>query len=135
MILCDSGPLYAILNRRDRHSARCRTALAQLTEPLLTTWPCFTEAMYFAYDAGGWPMQNALWELVRRGELRLQVPDEGTEVRMQELMEQYRDTPMDLADASLVVAAELLGSSRIFTTDSDFYVYRRNGNLPFEVLP
>jgi predicted nucleic acid-binding protein len=91
--------------------------------------------MYFAYDAGGWPMQNALWELVRRGEFRLQVPDEGTEVRMQELMEQYRDTPMDLADASLVVAAELLGSSRIFTTDSDFYVYRRNGNLPFEVLP
>jgi hypothetical protein len=43
---------------------------------------------------------------------------------MKQLMEQYRNTPMDLADASLVTAAEALNFSRIFTLDSDFYVYR-----------
>jgi predicted nucleic acid-binding protein len=31
---------------------------------------------------------------------------------------------MDLADASLVAAAERLGLRRIFTLDSDFYIYR-----------
>lgn len=41
-------------------------------------------------------------------------------------MEQYRGTPMDLADASLVATAEVLNLSRIFTLDSDFYVYRIN---------
>ena len=31
---------------------------------------------------------------------------------------------MDLADASLVAAAEWLGINRIFALDTDFYVYR-----------
>ena len=65
----------------------------------------------------------------------LEVARVGDDERMQELMEQYKDTPMDLADASLVVAAEVLNIARVFTTDTDFYVYRRHGNQPFEVLP
>jgi len=44
-------------------------------------------------------------------------------------------TPMDLADASLVVTAEILRLSRIFTLDSDFYVYRINGVEAFAVSP
>jgi len=54
---------------------------------------------------------------------------------MRELMEQYRDRPMDLADASLVAAAEASGDKRIFTIDSDFYIYQWNGREPFEVVP
>lgn len=55
--------------------------------------------------------------------------------RMRILMEQYRDVPMDLADASLAVAAETLNMQRIFTLDSDFYVYRINGKQAFTVVP
>ena len=54
---------------------------------------------------------------------------------MAELMEKYRDTPMDLADATLVAAAETLNITRIFTLDSDFQVYRINGRTPFEIIP
>jgi uncharacterized protein len=50
-------------------------------------------------------------------------------------MEQYQDTPMDLADASLVVLAEVTGLKRIFTLDSDFYVYKINGKDSFDVVP
>lgn len=42
---------------------------------------------------------------------------------------------MDLADASLVGAAESLGDQNIVTQDSDFYIYRYRDNLTFEVLP
>lgn len=42
---------------------------------------------------------------------------------------------MDLADASLVAAAEALGMRRILTLDSDFYVYRLHGTEAFEVIP
>lgn len=42
---------------------------------------------------------------------------------------------MDLADATLVAATEVLEVSRIFTTDSDFYVYRINNTGAFEVVP
>ena len=54
---------------------------------------------------------------------------------MRVLMEKYRDTPMDPADASLVPPAEGLGLHRIFTLDSDFQVYRINGSTAFEVVP
>lgn len=56
-------------------------------------------------------------------------------IRMSALMEKYKDTPMDLADASLVVAAEILGTNKIFTLDSDFNVYRINGRKHFEIIP
>jgi predicted nucleic acid-binding protein len=56
-----------------------------------------------------------------------------------ELMELYADHPMDLADASLIVAAESLGTRRVFTIDrADFGTYRiRRGHrhYPVEILP
>jgi predicted nucleic acid-binding protein len=53
-------------------------------------------------------------------------------------MERYSDHLMDLADASLVVAAEELNTRRIFTFDrNDFEAYRlKRGHrhYPFEVV-
>ena len=41
------------------------------------------------------------------------------------LMEQYADLPMDLADASLVVAAEALTATRVFTIDRQDFLTDR----------
>jgi hypothetical protein len=49
-------------------------------------------------------------------------------------MQQYADTPMDFADASLVVTAEKLGIKKILTFDRHFYAYRINGIDSFEVI-
>jgi hypothetical protein len=54
---------------------------------------------------------------------------------MRLLMAQYQNVPMDLADASLVAVAESIRSKRIFTLDSDFYVYRLYGKEVFDVIP
>jgi predicted nucleic acid-binding protein len=45
-------------------------------------------------------------------------------IRMIELSEKFTDVPMDLADATLIVASEAKGISKIASIDSDFYVYR-----------
>ena len=50
-------------------------------------------------------------------------------------MDQYRDTPMDLADASLVAAAETVGTPRVLTLDSHFRAYRIGGIGAFEIMP
>ncbi len=42
---------------------------------------------------------------------------------------------MDLADASLVVVAQSLRTHRIFTLDSDFFVYRLADGGAFEIVP
>ena len=44
--------------------------------------------------------------------------------RIIDLTEKYNDVPMDLADATLIVAAETLGIREIISIDNGFYVYR-----------
>lgn len=136
MTLCDTGPLVALVDQDDSAHARCVAALNILpASPLLTTWPYLVEAMYLLWRAGGLPAQEELWGYLTDGLVILHTPEFDEWKRMQELMRQYHDTPMDVADASLVVAAERRNLHRIFTIDSDFYVYRINGTQPFVVVP
>lgn len=64
-------------------------------------------------------------DLIAHDGLRVWHQDDDTLRRSFQLMEQYADQPMDLADASLITAAERLGTRRIFTVDrKDFSAYR-----------
>jgi len=91
--------------------------------------------MYLAYRAGGLPRQRLVWQMVNDSTLTFHELTPAEQQRMQALMEKYKDTEMDLADASLVVSAETLKIHRMFTLDSDFYVYRINDTGAFEVVP
>ena len=51
------------------------------------------------------------------------------------LMETYSDLPCDFADATLIVAAEQLEATRIFTLDRHFYACRPRRGAPFEIFP
>ena len=136
MMLIDTGPLVALIDKGqgDIHT-RCVEAYQQLRGSLLTTWPCFTEAMYFLSQLRGWSGQSILWQFLDRKALQLHHADEAEWHRIKVLMEKYQDVPMDLADASLVSAAESRNLRRIFTLDRDFYVYRLYNKDAFDVLP
>ena len=55
--------------------------------------------------------------------------------RITQLMQQYANLPMDLADASLVILAEELGHGRILSVDyRDFNTYRWKNTQPFQNL-
>lgn len=135
MTLTDAGPLIAIIDSDEPDHQICLEALNQITLPLVTTWPAFTEAMYLLARAGGAPGQRALWRLVLTGRLVLADLSSSAVDRSARLMDQYADRPMDLADATLVALAEEQGHQRIFTLDSDFHVYRIQGRKRFQVIP
>jgi uncharacterized protein len=86
-------------------------------------------------SVGGYRYQATLWSLHATGRLMLHDLTPAEADRMADLMAQYQDTPMDLADASLVVVAESRTLRRVFTTDSDFYVYRLADGSALEVVP
>jgi predicted nucleic acid-binding protein len=136
MILVDAGPLVALPDSKDPHHAICTAVVSQmLAQPLITTWPCFTEAVYLLGNAGGYRQQAKLWRL--RASNRLQLLDlTSTEIdRAEKLMTKYADLPMDLGDATLIAVAESRSFSRIFTLDSDFRVYRLRGGAVLEIVP
>ena len=136
MILTDAGPLVAILDRGEQHHRACVECLDELTGPMLTTWPAFTEAMYLLGEAGHWLAQDALWRLVAQGDVELVAPGPDQGERMRTLMQKYQDRPMDLADASLVALAEQRGLRDIFTLDhDDFHVYRLHRRQTFRLWP
>lgn len=135
MTLTDAGPLVALVDRKQKRHESCFATLPTLSAPMVAPWPCFTEAMYLLHTIGGWPMQRLLWRYVSSGRLTLYAPSALEIIRAEVLMEKYRDTPMDLADAVLVAAAETLSLTRIFTLDSHFYAYRTADGRAFEVVP
>lgn len=135
MTLTDTGPLVALLDADDTHHTACLTASLRLPRaPLLTTWPCFTEAMYLLGEVGGHRYQASLWQMRTAGRLVLHDLTPADADRMDALMEQYSDTPMDLADASLIAAAESGSFRRIFAVDNDFYIYRLFDGSALEVI-
>jgi predicted nucleic acid-binding protein len=136
VILTDTGPLVALLNRNDPNHALCMKTAGQLPRaPLVTTWPSFTEAMYLLLRGGGFQAQATLWALRDSGRLLIHTNSDSELQRMQEYMAKYQDLPMDLADSSLMAAAEHLNSRRIFTLDGDFRIYRFADGSSVDVIP
>lgn len=123
MTLVDTGPLVALFDPRDHQHERCRRTLRGLHDALVTTVPVLTETFHMLTP--GSRGADALRDFVAEGGLGVWFLTAPTVLRAFELMERYADHPMDLADASLIVAAETLGSRRIFTIDrDDFATYR-----------
>lgn len=134
MILCDAGVLLCLVDRTQPQHKAYKSAVLRLAKPLLTTWSCLTEAMYLALHRGGWQMQKQLGQLLLDKLLTVYEIQESDYSRLLALMEQYRDRPMDLADATLVLVAEKTGYSQILTLDSDFLFYRIGNQDTFDVI-
>jgi uncharacterized protein len=134
--LVDAGPLVALIDKgQGQIHRRCVEAQNRLSAPLLTSWPCFTEAMYLLGRLRGWPGQEQLWRLWENRAVDIHRMADDQIKRMSALMGKYKDVPMDVADASLVAMAESLGLKEIFTLDKDFYIYRINDKDQFEIIP
>lgn len=123
--IVDTGPLVALLNRRDRHHGWAREQWARIEAPLLTCEPVIAEACFLVRSNDGG--MAAVLDLVQRGvlELSFRVADEAGVISR--LLRKYRDVPMSLADACLVRMAERHQDGVVMTLDSDFRVYRKNG--------
>ena len=134
VILADASALVAVLDDSDHNHGRCAALLRTIPYgDLVTSCAAFAEAMYLLGRRHGWHGRRAIWELVERGVLRV-APEPRDWIRLAQLMGKYRDTPMALADAQLMVLADDLGGPPIFTLDGDFTVYRlRDGSAPMLV--
>ena len=134
-VLVDTGPFVAYLDSADAEHERIASVIDDFTGTLCTTSAVITESMHLLKDGRNGPRRLAefvhaagvhVFECTRAQELLSAVS----------LMEKYSDTPMDFADATLVLLSDEIGTNQIVTLDRrGFATFRTRKGKHFEVLP
>lgn len=124
-VILDTGPLVALLNRKDRHHAWAETVWGEVEAPLLTCEAVVAESCYLLRGLDGG--SSAVLELIRRGAVALAFSLADESAAVARLIKRYRGVPISFADACLVRMSELFTGSEVLTVDGDFRVYRRQG--------
>jgi predicted nucleic acid-binding protein len=134
-LLIDTGPLVAYLDLTDSEHDRIVSALDQFTGILCTTSAVITEAMHLLKDDTGGPRR--LVEFVQAAGVRVFESTQPQQLFLAvSLIEKYSDTPMDFADATLVLLGEDVATNRIVTFDRrGFRTFRTRRGKPFEIMP
>lgn len=133
-VLADTGPIVAILSRRDQYHKTCVEALRDLPGPLFTCWPVITEVAWLLRRDS-----NAIQQLLSSidiGVFEMLTLTTADAKPISAIMKKYRDIRIQLADASLIHLAARDGVDTVFTLDRrDFSVYRLPRGKPFQILP
>lgn len=140
MILVDTGPLVAAVNRRDRRHDDCRRLLENRAGELVVTPYVVAETCWLVASRMGARAEANIIDTVAAGELRQENLDDRDLTRVAELLHRYSDMHggegLSVADASVVAVAERLGIVEIATLDvTDFTVVRPQHTEHFVLLP
>lgn len=133
--LLDTGPLIAYLDRGDAAHERVVEVWDDFRGQLATTSAVVSEAMHHLAAVERGPMRLA--ELVAASGMLVHDYAQAPALRAAaELMNRYADTPMDYADATLVLLADDLEVGEIMTLDRrGFTVFRTRRRTALRVLP
>ena len=132
--LLDTGPLVAYLDAADRRHVEVADCIDAFSGSLVTSGAVITEAMYFLSAIASGPALLA--EFVAASGTRVYDVAQPVELRAAaKLMERYVDTPMDYADATLVLLAEALDVDDVLTLDRrGFSTYRTGAKRTFRLV-
>ncbi|VXD12171.1 type II toxin-antitoxin system VapC family toxin [Planktothrix paucivesiculata] len=136
MIIVDTGFWFTLANKNDSAHPAAKTLFQKLeNEKFITTWCVVTETCYLLQKRVGIDAPKLFIRKIYTGILQVFDLKQSHCLRIEQLMQKYRDLPMDLADASLVILAEELGHGRILSVDHrDFNTYRWKNTEPFQNL-
>lgn len=123
-VIVDTGPIVALLNRRDRYHEWARAVMDTIEPPVITCESVVSEASFLLGGiAGG---SDAVLNLLQADVLKIDFRLDYEIEPVRGLMRKFANVPMSLADACLVRMTELDSQRIVLTLDRDFGIYRRN---------
>lgn len=135
-LICDTGPLYALMDRDDDDHDVCTQLLERPTERLVIPAPVVVEVEWLTSARLGAKAVDQFLGAVEAGEFDVEELGSRDYARIRTLCRTYADLGLGLVDASVVAVAERLGESRIVTLDRrHFGVVRPQHGGAFELLP
>ena len=132
IVLIDSGAVVAAVRKRDYYHAWAKAHFEAFCEPFLSCEAVISESFFLLERA---PQgKDILCALLEREIIKVDFSLERHLSETLHLIRRYKDTPMSYADACLVRMAEIHNSAVVFTTDSDFKTYRKNGRQTIPLI-
>lgn len=131
-VILDASVLVAMLRRRDQDHQWANARLAEIAAPMLTCEAVLSETHFLLRDLP--EARQMISEMAEDGIFVVPFSYEDQKVFIGRLLKKYADVPMSFADACLVRMAELYPDSAVFTLDSDFKIYRRNGRQAIPLI-
>ena len=135
-LIADSGAIYAIYDSGDRHHQAVRTVLERESGPVIIPSVILAEVDFLLRRHLGVAAEVDFLDGIAIGAFTLEPFTTADVARCRELITQYRDADLGLADAAVVATAERLGIRRILTVDErDFRLVRPACGEAFVLLP
>ena len=136
MILLDTSGLLAAIDSSQRLHHQAARTLRTASPPLLLSPFVLAELDYLIATRVSSEAATALLGQVADGAYRLEPMAAEDIARAAEVIGQYRDLEVGLADASIVVLAERYGTVDVLTLDErHFRALSGPGGRPFRLLP
>ena len=122
-VIVDASFLVALWRKNDQNHLWAVQQARRHPPPWITCESVLSEADHLLAPEGSATLRLAC----RRGALQIAPLHEEAFLPVLNLLDKYADVPMSVADACLVRLTEILPAPLLFTTDSDFKIYRRLG--------
>ena len=133
-LICDTGGVYALYDSDDAHHIAVRAVVEAETGPLFLPSILLAELDYLLTTRLGPDAELDFLAGVMDGAYVLIHPTVADFIRCRELIVQYRDLSLGLADASVVATAERLGIPRLLTIDERHFRTVQPQNLSHFIL-
>ena len=124
-IVVDSGPLVALLDKRDQYHRKVVDQLGEIPCEWKTCEAVISEVVFLLKSRPEAIQQ--LGKMLRKSVLKLDYPAHQDLEIIFRAMKSYQNLPMSFADACLVQMVEREKNARLFTLDRHFEVYRYKG--------
>ncbi|MGH9947680.1 MAG: type II toxin-antitoxin system VapC family toxin [Pyrinomonadaceae bacterium] len=131
-IIADTGAIVGLLHKDDQWKDWVETQAKIIQVPFLTCEPVIAEASFLLRKLKNG--KDNLLQLIETGTLAVDFSLSPEVIDIRSLLRKYSDVPMSLADACLVRMSEKIENSTVFTTDSDFLIYRKNGRQKIPLI-
>ena len=130
-ILIDSGPLIALFDASDKYHSKTIDFIKNNDFELITSMASVAETMHILDFNRNAQLDFIQW--IINGAVTIGDIGKGYFIRINQLIDKYRDLPMDFADACLVCLGENLEIDTVATIDRDFTIYRLKGRKKFKL--
>jgi predicted nucleic acid-binding protein len=121
-VFLDTGPLVALFRERDQFHQWVKIELSKDDYGFITCEAVLTETLFLTHNLP--EVLDSISGMIESGMMVVRSALASNPKAVFEKINKYNDLKTSLADISLLVLYEEQKDSAIFTTDSDFLIYR-----------